>query len=63
MKVLGQAFVTFLREHAATVNKPMFGYDLINPENGRELLVTRSGDVSRIAKQMGDPDWLDRQPA
>ncbi len=62
MKVLGQAFVTFLHDHAEKVDKPMFGYDLINPENGRELLVTRSGDVSRIAKQMGDPDWLDRQP-
>lgn len=62
MKVLGQAFVTFLREHAAKVDKPMFGYDSINPENGRELLVTRSGDVTRIARQLSDPDWLDRQP-
>ena len=62
MKALGGALVTFLRDHAAKVDKPMFGYDLINPENGRELLVTRSGDVARIAQQMGDPDWLDRQP-
>jgi len=62
MKVLGQAIVAFLRGHAAKVDKPMFGYDLINPENGRELLVTRSGDVARIAQQMSDPDWLDRQP-
>ena len=62
MKTLGQAFAAFLRDHAAKLGKPMFGYDLINPENGRELLVTRSGDVARIARQLSDPDWLERQP-
>jgi uncharacterized protein len=62
MKTLGQAFAAFLRDHAAKVEKPMFGYDLISPVNGRELLVTRSGDVARIAQQLSDPDWLDRQP-
>ena len=62
MKVLGQGIVGYLRDHSARIGKPMFSYDLIHPESGHELLVTRSGDVDRIARQMGDPDWLDRQP-
>jgi hypothetical protein len=61
MRVIGQGFVDFLRAHAARVGKPMFSYDLLTPE-GKELLVTRSGDVARIAAQLGDPAWLDRQP-
>jgi hypothetical protein len=63
MKVLGQAVVMFLRAHAARVDKPMFSYDLIDPDTGRELLVTRAGDVGRIARQMSDPAWVDDQPA
>jgi hypothetical protein len=62
MKTIGDAYVEFLRKHAAKVGKPMFGYDMIDPE-GKELLVTRTGDVDRIAKQLGDPDWLDSQPS
>jgi hypothetical protein len=62
MKVLGQGIVQFLRDHSLKVDKPMFSYDLINPDDGRELLITRAGDVARIARQMSDPDWIDGQP-
>ena len=62
MKVLGEGIVAYLRDHAARVGKPIFSYDLVHPETGRELLVTRSGEVDRIARQMSDPDWLDAQP-
>jgi len=62
MKVLGEAVVAYLRAHAAGSGKPIFGYDLVQPETGRELLVTRSGDVDRIARQMSDPAWIDAQP-
>jgi len=61
MQVIGHAFVQYLQNHAAQVGKPMFGYDLLTNE-GKELLVTRDGDVRRIATQMSDPAWLDRQP-
>src|SRR6266498_103608 len=55
MKVLGQGVVAYLRAHAASLGKPMFSYDLLHPETRRELLVTRAGDVDRIARQMSDP--------
>lgn len=61
MKVLGEGIVAYLRAHSADVGKPIFGYDLIHPETGHELLVSRTGDVDRIARQMSDPAWLDRQ--
>ena len=61
MKVIGQAFVQFLDSHARGVKKPMFGYDLVDGA-GKELLVTRQGDVAKIAAQMSDPEWVDRQP-
>jgi hypothetical protein len=62
MKAIGQAFVQYLRQHAQQIKKSMFGYDLVDPE-GKELLITRAGDVARIARQMSDPAWLDAQPA
>lgn len=62
MRVIGRAFVEYLRNHAQQMKKPMFGYDLVNAR-GSELLVTRAGDVPRIARQMSDPVWLDDQPA
>jgi Patatin-like phospholipase len=62
MKVLGEGMVAYLRAHAAGTGLPMFGYDLIHPETGHELLITRSGDVDRIARQMSDPAWIDGQP-
>ena len=61
MKVIGQAFAQYLDAHAQKVHKPMFGYDLVDPE-GKELLVTRSGDVTRILSQLSDPTWVDSQP-
>jgi Patatin-like phospholipase len=61
MQVIGQALVEFLQTHANEVGKPVFGYDLVTPD-GKELLVTRQGDVTRIARQMGDASWLDEQP-
>jgi hypothetical protein len=63
MKVLGQAVVQYLRAHAAQIDKPIFSFDLVNPDDGRELLITRDGDVPRIARQMSDPTWVDSQPA
>jgi hypothetical protein len=62
MKVVGHAFVEFLTKHAEQVQKPVFGYDLVNEER-KELLITRDGDTARIAQQMSDPGWLDDQPA
>ncbi len=62
MQTIGRAFVQFLQNHAEQVAKPMFGYDLVTAD-GKELLVTREGDVARIARQMSDPRWLDEQPA
>jgi hypothetical protein len=62
MKVIGEGVVQFLRGHAAKTGKPPFGYDLIDPETRRELLVTRTGDIDRIARQMSDPAWIDSQP-
>ena len=62
MKVLGEGVVAYLRADAARRGKPIFSYDLIHPETGRELLITRAGDVDRIARQMSDPAWLDAQP-
>jgi hypothetical protein len=61
MQAIGQAFVAFLRRDAENTNRPMFSYDLIDA-SGRELLVTRSGDVERIARQMSDPTWVDALP-
>ena len=61
MKVIGNAWVEFLRQHARKVNRPMFSYDLVDAL-GKELLVTRAGDITRIARQMSDPAWVDNAP-
>jgi hypothetical protein len=63
MKALGEAVVAYLRAQATKRDKPMFSFDLIDADTGRELLVTRQGDIDRIARQMSDPDWVDGQPA
>jgi hypothetical protein len=63
MKILGQAVVQFLRAHAAQIDKPIFSFDLVNPDDGRELLITRDGAVKDIAKNLSDPNWIDSQPA
>jgi predicted acylesterase/phospholipase RssA len=58
MKAIGEAFVEYLRRHAQQVQKPMFSYDLIDA-HGKELLVTRTGDIERITRQLGDPEWIE----
>jgi hypothetical protein len=44
-----------------TYSKNWFREDLIN-EHENDQLVTFSGDVTRIQKQMSDPEWLDNFP-
>lgn len=61
MQAIGHAYVAFLRRDAEQTNRPIFSYDLIDAR-GRELLVTRSGDVESIARQMSDPAWVDGLP-
>jgi hypothetical protein len=61
MQAIGQAYVAFLRRHAQESNRAIFSYDLIDA-HGRELLVTRSGDIERIARQMADPAFIDGLP-
>jgi hypothetical protein len=61
MQAIGEAYVQFLRRHSHASNRLPFSYDLIDA-NGRELLVTRTGDVERIARQMSDPAWIDGLP-
>jgi hypothetical protein len=58
MRAIGTAYVDFLRKNAQETNRTMFGYDLVDPR-GKELLVTRAGDVERIGRQMSDPAWID----
>ncbi len=36
-----------------------FKYDLVD-ENGKDLLITKFGDIERIKSQMSDPTWLDK---
>lgn len=55
MKVIGEAFVEFILEK----QKPAFGKDFVD-DDGKELLVSRLGDVSRIKKQMSKSSWLDK---
>jgi hypothetical protein len=50
-----------LARHAQESNRAIFSYDLIDAQ-GRELLVTRSGDIERIARQMADPAFIDELP-
>jgi uncharacterized protein len=61
MQAIGEGVVQYLRRDAEASNRPLFSYDLIDAK-GRELLVTRSGDVERIARQMSDPAWIDGLP-
>ncbi|HMI85985.1 MAG TPA: patatin-like phospholipase family protein [Polyangiaceae bacterium] len=62
MQAIGQGYVEFLRRHAEQSNQAVFGYDPVDA-SGRELLVTRAGEVARIALQMGDPAFIDGLPA
>jgi uncharacterized protein len=61
MQAIGEGYVEYLRRHAKESNRPIFSYDLIDAA-GHELLVTRTGDIERIARQMSDPNWVDGLP-
>jgi hypothetical protein len=61
MRIMGQAFVEYLRRDAKSRQRTMFSYDLVDGES-KEPLVTRSGDVERIAQQMSNPAWIDALP-
>ncbi len=54
MKLIGEAMV----EYIARNQDPMFGKDLVD-DKGKELLVSRLGDIDRIKTQMSNPAWLD----
>ncbi|MCH9047905.1 MAG: hypothetical protein IH836_03005 [Proteobacteria bacterium] len=54
MKIIGEAMVDYIR----TNQNPPFSKSLVDGK-GKELLVSRRGDVTRIKKQMSDEDWLD----
>jgi uncharacterized protein len=54
MKIIGEAMADYVAQN----QKPMFGQDLVD-DNGKELLVSRLGDIDRIRTQMSKPAWLD----
>ena len=56
MKIIGRQMGLYI------IEKNCFKEDLIN-KNGNDQLVTFSGDIDRIKKQMSDPHWLDKFPA
>jgi hypothetical protein len=52
MKIIGQQMAEYIVQSGNGFKK-----DLSN--NNRDILVTTSGDIARIQKQMSSPDWLD----
>jgi predicted acylesterase/phospholipase RssA len=54
MQIIGEAMVDFI----ANAQNPPFSNDLVDAK-GKELLVSRRGDVDRIRTQLSDPQWLD----
>jgi uncharacterized protein len=53
MKVIGEQMAEYI---VSTNNN--FGCDLVDDRHN-DLLVTNTGDIKRIQKQMSDPSWLD----
>ena len=53
MKVIGQQAAQYIVESGNNFRK-----DLVDI-NHNDLLVTASGDITRIQKQMSAPEWLD----
>jgi uncharacterized protein len=53
MKVIGEQMAEYI---VSTNNN--FGCDLVDDRHN-DLLVTNTGDIKRIQKQMSDPTWLD----
>lgn len=62
MKVIGEAMVELICQRASKKGLQPFAEDLID-EKGKELLVTRRGDVARTRKQLSSSAWLDRYHA
>ena len=63
MRTIGQGVVQFIDGLAAQPGgPPPFSRDLTDRASGRELLVTREGDVAKIAAQLGSAKWLDGEP-
>lgn len=58
MQVIGEAFADYVVAQAQQHQHAPFGRDLVDAR-GRELLVTRSGDVQRIKAQLSDKAWVD----
>ncbi|MHC4995942.1 MAG: hypothetical protein ACYTGQ_12915, partial [Planctomycetota bacterium] len=58
MKTIGLALVRAIQTEATRRGLPPFGFDPVD-ERGRELFVTRRGEVERIRRQMSSPAWLD----
>ena len=54
MKIIGEAMVEYITQN----QNPPFGKDLID-DKGKEVLVSRLGDIDRIKTQMSRPTWLD----
>jgi hypothetical protein len=63
MATIGLSMADFITD-AANAGERYFNFraDLAG-RNGNDLLVTRKGNVTQIAAQMGDPKWLDKQDA
>ena len=53
MKTIGQQMAEYIVQSGNNFRK-----DLIN-ERCNDLLVTASGDITRIQTQMSSPEWLD----
>jgi hypothetical protein len=60
MKAIGQGMAQYVCDEAARRGAGPFSFDLID-EDGKELLVTRTGNVPAIAAQFANPEWLARQ--
>jgi hypothetical protein len=52
MTVIGEAMTDYVLEHGGAFTKDL-------QEDGRDLLVTRTGDIDRIKAQMSSTKWLD----
>ncbi|CAN5771673.1 hypothetical protein BH10BAC2_BH10BAC2_31590 [soil metagenome] len=53
MKAIGTQMAAYIMQYGYAFTKDMV------TDRGRDLLVTASGDVTRIQKQMSDPKWLE----
>ena len=61
METLGKAMADFICSEQSYNN--FFKRDLVNPNDHKELLVTRQGDVRANQRNLADATWGDRLPA